>query len=134
MPGEHAHMYVCIYGGVYEMWRGMICTVCNVWQVAGSSTLSYCKGRVPYLVSGMKIYSSVQEEGDCASIALGGSEMKSAPSLLQQGHTDRQTDRRRLATQGHTDRQPMPRDPHPPRAPYARRTCTYECMYLWWSV
>ena len=76
-------MYVCMYGGVYEiLWRGMICTVCTVWQMAGSSTLSYCKGRVPYLVSGMKIYSSVQEEGDCASIAIAGSAVKSAPSPL----------------------------------------------------
>jgi hypothetical protein len=87
------------------MWRGMTCTVCTVWQVTGSSAISYCKGRVPYNVSGLKIYSSVQKEGDCASMALVCSEMKSAPSLLQQGHTDRQTDRRRLATQGHTDRQ-----------------------------
>ena len=70
------------------MWRGMTCTVCTLW----SSTLSYCEGRVPYLVSGMNIHSSVQEEGDCASIALGGSEMKSAPSPLQQGYTDRQKD------------------------------------------
>ncbi len=59
--------------------------------MAGSSALSYCKGRAPYNVSGMKIHSSVQEEGDCASMAPGGSEMKSAPSHLQQGHTDRQT-------------------------------------------
>jgi hypothetical protein len=66
--------------------------VVGVWQVAGSNTLSYCKGRVPYLVSGMKIYSSVQEQGDCASIAPGGSDVKSAASILQQGHTDRQTD------------------------------------------
>ena len=73
-------MYVCMYGGVHEMW-GMT-----------SYVLSYCMGRVPYLGSGMKIYSSVQEEGDCASIALGGSEMKSAPSQLQQGYTDRQKD------------------------------------------
>ena len=62
-----------------------------VWQVAGSYTLSYCMGRVPYLVSGMKIYSSVQEQGDCASMALRRSPVKSAPSPLQQGHTDRQT-------------------------------------------
>ena len=75
-----------MYGGVYEMWRGMTCTVCTLWQVAGSSALTYCKGRVPYIVSGMKIYSSVQEEGDCASMAIEGSEMKSAFSLLQQGH------------------------------------------------
>jgi hypothetical protein len=88
-------MYVCVYvsmyGGVYAMWRGMTCTVC-VWQVAGSYTLSYGKGRVPYLGSGMKIYSSVQEQGDCASMAIAGSDVKSAPSPLQQGHTDRQTD------------------------------------------
>jgi hypothetical protein len=70
-------------GGVY-----MTCTVCTV----GSSALSYCKGRVPYIVSGMKIYSSVQEEGDCAITALVCSEMKGALSLLQQGHTDRPTD------------------------------------------
>ena len=70
----------------------MTCTVCTVWQVAGSSALSYCKGRVPYLVSGMKIYSSVKEEGDCAILAIVGSPVKSAPSILQQGHTDRQTD------------------------------------------
>jgi hypothetical protein len=133
MPGEHAHMNVCIYGGVYEMWRGMICTLCNVWQVAGSSTLSYCKGRVPYRVSGMKIYSSVQEEGDCASIALGGSLMESAPSPLQQGHTDRQTDRRRLATQGHTDRQPMPREPHTMWEEENKHICMYVCMYTKYS-
>ena len=59
--------------------------------MAGSSALSYCKGRVPYLGSGMKIYSSVHEEGDCASMAIVGSPVKSALSLLQQGHTDRQT-------------------------------------------
>ena len=70
----------------------MTCTVCTVWQVTGSYTLSYCKGRVPYRVSGMKIYSSAQEEGDCASMAIEGSLMKSALSILQQGHTDRQTD------------------------------------------
>ena len=85
-------MYVWLDGGLYEILWGMTCTVCTVWQVAGSYTLSYCKGRVPYRVSGMKIYSSVQEQGDCAIMALGGSEMKSAPSPLQQGHTDRQTD------------------------------------------
>ena len=102
----------------------------GVWQVAGSSALSYCKGRVPYNVSGMKIYPSVQEQGDCASMALVGSDMNSALSPLQQGHTDTQTDRRRLATQGHTDRQPMPRDPHPPRAPYVKKIGTYVCMYV----
>ncbi len=64
----------------------------GVWQVAGSSALSYCKGRVPYLFSGMNIYSSVQEQGNCAIIAPAGSEMKSALSLLQQEHTDRQTE------------------------------------------
>ena len=111
-------MVECMYVSMY---------VCKY----GSSALSYCKGRVSYLLSGMKIYPSVQEEGDCASTALGGSDVKSALSPLQQGHTDRQTDRRRLATQGHTDKQPMPRDPHPPRAPYARRTRTYVCMYVY---
>ena len=60
----------------------MTCTVCTVWQVAGSSKLSYCMGRDLYLVSGMKIYSSVQEEGDCASMAIACSAVKSAPSLL----------------------------------------------------
>jgi hypothetical protein len=69
----------------------MTCTVCTVWQVAGSYTLSYCKGRVPDPNKGMKIYSSVQEEGDCAIMALRGSEMKSVLSKLQQGHIDRQT-------------------------------------------
>ncbi len=64
----------------------------GVWQVAGSSGLSYCKGRVPYRVSGMKIYPSVLEQGECAIMAIGGSEVEGAPSLLQQGHTDRQTD------------------------------------------
>jgi hypothetical protein len=59
--------------------------------VAGSNALSYCKGRVPYLVSGMKIYPSVQEEGDCAIMAIESSEVKSAPPHLQHGHTDRQT-------------------------------------------
>ena len=98
--------------------------------MAGSSILSYCKGRVPYIVSGMKIYSSVQEEGDYASTAIVCSLVKSALSILQQGQTDRQTDRRRLATQGHTDRQPMPRDPHTTRAPYAGRTSIYVCMYV----
>ena len=54
------NVYVCMYGGVNdEMWQGMTCTVCTVWQVAGSYALFYCKGRVPYLGSGMKIYSSV---------------------------------------------------------------------------
>jgi hypothetical protein len=79
-----------MYGGVYEIWYGMTYTVCTVWQVAGSSALSYCKGRVPYIGSGMKIYSSVQEQGDCASMAPAGSEVESAPFILQQGHTDRQ--------------------------------------------
>ena len=60
--------------------------------MAGSSALSYCKGRVPYNGSGMKIYSSVQEEGGCASMVIAGSAMKSALSILQQEHTDRQTD------------------------------------------
>ncbi len=64
----------------------------GVWQVAGSNTLSYCKGRVPYLVSGMKIYSSIQEQGDCAIMAIGGSVVKGADSILQQGHKDRQTE------------------------------------------
>ena len=110
-------MYVCMYGRVYEiLWWGMTCTVCTVWQVAESSALSYCKGKVPYSVSSIKIYSSVQEEGDCANLVIVGSEVKSAPSKLQQGHTDRQ---------------PMPRDPHTTLAPYARRTGTYICMYLW---
>jgi hypothetical protein len=123
-----------MYGGVYEMWRGMTCTVCTLW----SSTLSYCKGRVPYLVSGMNIYSSVQEEGDCASIVLGGSPVKSAKSNLQQEHTDRdtqvsdtgthrQTDRCRLATQGHTDRQPA-HAKGPSQVLYARRTGTDVCI------
>ena len=74
------------------MWRGMTCTVCTLWQVAGSYALSNCKGRVPYRISGMKIYSSVQEQGEYAIMALEGSDVKSAPSILQQGHTDRQTD------------------------------------------
>ena len=95
----------------------MTCTVCIVWQVAGSYALSYCKGRVPYLGSGMKIYSS----GDCAIMAIAGSVMESAPLNLQQGHT--QTDRRRLATQGHTDRQPMPGE-------HAHmNVCMYVCTY-----
>ena len=81
-----------MYDGVHGIWRGMTCTVCTVCQVAGSYALSYCKGRVPYIGGGMKIYSSVQEESDCASMAIAGSLMKSAPFLLQQGHTDRQTD------------------------------------------
>ncbi len=92
-------VYKCIYWCRYRnlsdcvcmyVWRDMTCTVCTVWQVAGSYALSYCKGRVPYPGSGMKIYPSVQEEGDCASMALAGSEVKSALSILQQGHTDRQ--------------------------------------------
>jgi len=85
------------------MWRGMTCTVCTVWQVTGSSAISYCKGRVPYNVSGMKIYSSVQEEGDCASMAIAGSPVKSAASILQQGHTDRQTDAGERHRDTHTD-------------------------------
>ena len=48
-----------------------------------------CVARVLYLVRSMKIYSSVQEERDCASIAIA---VKSALSRLQQGH--RQTDGR----------------------------------------
>ncbi len=82
-------MYVCMYGGLYEiLWRGV---TGSAWQVVRLSALSYCKGRIPYLVSGMKIYSSVQEQVDCAIMALVGSDVKSAPSPLQQGHTDRQT-------------------------------------------
>ena len=65
---------------MYEiLWRGMTCTV---WQVAESFALSYCKGRFPYSVSGMKIYFSVQEQGDCAIMAPEGSPVKSAPSPL----------------------------------------------------
>ena len=80
--------------------------------------------RVLYLVSGMTIYSSVQEEGDCASMAPAGSEMKSAPSLLQQGHTERC----RLATQGHTDRQGTLTLPeHYTREEQAHM---YVCMYV----
>ena len=83
-------MYVCRYVCMDEiLWCCMTCTVCTVWQVAGLSTLSYYKGRVLYFVSGMKIYSSVQEEGDCASMAPAGSEMKSAPSHYNR---DTQTD------------------------------------------
>ncbi len=83
---SHMFMYVC-------MGECMRCGTVGVWQVAGSYALSYCKGRVPYyLVSGMNIYPSVQEEGDCAIMAPIGSVMKSADSILQQGHTDRQTD------------------------------------------
>ena len=96
LPAQSLRVYVCMcmfmYDGVYQIWRSMTCTVRTVWQVAGSSALSYCLGRVPYVVSGMKIYSSVQEEGDCASMVIAGSAVKSAPSRLQQGHTDRQTD------------------------------------------
>ena len=40
--------------------------------------------RVPYHGSGMKIYSSVQEEGDCARIAIVGSVVKSAPFIILQ--------------------------------------------------
>ena len=79
-----ARMYVCMVECMYVSMY--------VWQVAGSSALSYCMSRFPYLFSDMKIYSSVQEQGDCASMAIAGSEMKSAESNLQQGHTDRQTD------------------------------------------
>jgi hypothetical protein len=121
------------------MWRGITCTVCTVWQVTGSSALSYFKGRVPYSVSGMKIYSSVQKEGDCAIMALGGSLMKSAPSLLQQGHADRQTDRQTqvsdTGTHRQTDRQPMPRDltlpeQHTPGEQAHMYVCMYVCMYV----
>ena len=73
-----------MYGRVYEiLWWGMTCTVL---QVAESSALSYCKGRVPYSVSGMKIYSSVQEQGDCAIMAPEGSPVKSAPFPLVLGY------------------------------------------------
>ncbi len=66
--------------------------MCTAWQVAGSYTLSLCEGRVPYRVSGMKIYSSVQEQGEYAIMALGGSAVKSAPSRLNRDtQTDRQT-------------------------------------------
>ena len=53
---ENRHIYMYVF--MVECMR-MTCTVCTVWQVAGSFALSYCKGRVPYLGSGMKIYSSV---------------------------------------------------------------------------
>jgi len=84
-------MYVCMYmrGGVYEVWWDLPCTVCIVWQVAESSTLSYCKGRVPYLVSGVDIYSSIQENSDGAVSAPGGREVQCGSFILQQGHTDR---------------------------------------------
>jgi len=62
-----------MYGGVYEVWWGMPCTLCTVWQVAGSSTLFFCMGRVPYIVSGGDVYSSIQEDSDDAVMATGGS-------------------------------------------------------------
>ena len=112
----------------------MTCTVCTVWQVAGSSALSYCKGRVPYLVSGMKIYSSVQEEGDCANMAIVCSLMKSALSILQQEDTDRQTDRQTQVSDTGTHRQTAhAKGPlHSPSTIRQENTliCMYECMYV----
>ena len=105
----------------------MTCTVCTVWQVAGSYTLSYCKGRVPDHNKGMKIYSSVQEEGDCAIMALGGSEMKSALSKLQQGHTDRQT---QISDTG-THRQTAHAKGPSPSPSTIRQENMHMCMYVW---
>ena len=129
-------VYVCMHGGLYGMWRGMTCTVCTVWQVAGSYTLSYCKGRVPYMVSGMKIYSSVQEEGDCASMTTeGSSAMKSAPSPLQQGHTDRQRQVSDTGTHIQTD-SPCQGTSHYPSIIHQENMhiCMYVCMYVYMYV
>lgn len=38
-------------------------------------TLSYCMSTVPYIVSRGDIYSSIQEDSDCAMMAIGGSEV-----------------------------------------------------------
>ena len=38
-------------------------------------TLSYCSSTVPYIVSRGDIYSSIQEDSDCAMMAIGGSEV-----------------------------------------------------------
>ena len=91
---KHLILYICMYVW-WSAWDvagyDMYCVYC----MAGGRvvyTILLCKGRVPYLVSGMKIYPSVQEEDDCASMAIACSVVKSAPSPLQQGHTDRQTD------------------------------------------
>ena len=102
----------------------------GVWQVAGSSALSYCKGRVPYLVSGMKIYSSVQEQGDCASMALRRSLMKSAASTLQQGHTDRQTDRQTQVSDTGTHRQTAHAKGPSHYPSTIRQENTHICMYV----
>ena len=118
-----------MYAGVHKMWRGMTCTVCTVWQVTGSSALSYGKGRIPYLGS-MKIYSSVQEEGDCAIMAIAGREMKSAPSLLQQGHTDRQT---QVSDTG-THRQTAHAKGPSPSPSTIQQENTHICMYVCMNV
>ena len=61
LPAQRA----CMYGGVYE--------VGCVWQVAGSSTLSYCMGRVSYTFRCVDIDSSIQEDSDGAVMAIVGS-------------------------------------------------------------
>ena len=57
-------------------------------------------GRVPYLVSGVDIDSSIQEDSDGAGMTPGGSFMQCGLSQLQQG-THRQTGQR------DKDRQPV---------------------------
>ena len=123
-------MYICMVGGLYEMWRGMTCIVCTVWQVAGSSALSYCKGRVPYIGSGMKIYSSVQEQSDCAIMAPEDSVVKSGPLILQQGHTDRQTDRQTQVSDTGTHRQTAHAKGPSHYPSTIRQENTHICMYV----
>jgi hypothetical protein len=69
--------------------------VVGYWHVllVCTGTLSYCMGRVAYVVLLCDAGSSIQEEGDYADLAIGGSPVQGGGSLLQQGHTNKQTDR-----------------------------------------
>jgi len=91
-------MYVFVYMRCGGLWHVLL--VCT-------GTLSYCMGRVAYVVLLCDAGSSIQEEGDYADLAIGGSPVQGGGSLLQQGH--RQTGRCRLGRQAQAW---MPRD-HP---------------------
>jgi hypothetical protein len=117
-------MYVC-------MVECMRCGTVGVWQVTGSNTLSYCKGRVPYLVSGMKIYPSVQEEGDCASIAIEGSPMRTlSPSYNRDTQTDRQTQVSDTGTHRQTVHAKGPSHSPSTIRQENRHICMYVCKYV----
>ena len=53
---------------------------------------TYGKGRIPYMGSSGDIDSSIQEDSDGAGTAIPGRPVQCRLSMLQQGHTDRQTD------------------------------------------